>query len=105
MKAPGNCLLGSIIYVQFHLLATKASSPRVVGSSIHALLHVALVGVTFAGELLLRTRELRRVHPWIVTRHARAHRVAPRVHGIVAVGHWIPQHLLDADTHRHENEE
>lgn len=77
-----------------HLLATKAPSSRVVGSSVHALLHVALVGVAFVGELLLRTGELRGVHPGIVPRHTRSHWVAPRVH-VVVVHHGVPQHLLD----------
>lgn len=83
-----------------HLLASEAASSGVVGSSVHALLHVGLVGVALVGELLLRTRELRRVHSWIVSRHTRAHRVAPRVHGIVVVGHWVPQNLLNKDTKR-----
>lgn len=78
-----------------HLLATKASSSRVIGSSVHTLLHVALVWVAFAGELLLWTWELRRVQPWIATRHTRAQRITPRVHRIVAVDHRVPQDLSD----------
>lgn len=81
-----------------HSPATKSTSTRVVGSPVHALLHVRLVGVTFVGELLLRTGELRGVHTRIVSRHPRAHRVPARVHGIVAIGHWIPQHLMGVRT-------
>lgn len=77
-----------------HSLATKASSAGVVGSPVHPLLHVALVGVAFVGELLLRARELGGVHAWVVTRHPRAHGVTSGVHGIVAVGHGVAQHLL-----------
>lgn len=76
-----------------HLLASEAAPSGVVGPSIHALLHVVLVGVALVGKLLLGTRELGGVHPWVVSRHARAHGVAPRVHGVVAVGHGVPQHL------------
>lgn len=76
-----------------HLLASEAAPSGVVGPSVHALLHVALVGVALVGELLLGTRELGGVHPWVVSRYARTQWVAPRVHGVVAVGHGIPQHL------------
>lgn len=79
------------------LLVSEASSSRVAGSPVHALLHVALAGVAFVGELLLRTRKLRRVHSWIIPRHPRAHRVTPGVHGIVVASHGVPQHLLIAD--------
>ena len=74
-------------------LATEAPSPRVVGSAVHALLHVALVGVALVGELLLVPGELRGVHALVVPWHPRAHRVTPLVHGVVVVGHGIPQHL------------
>lgn len=76
-----------------HLLVSEAAPSGVVGPPVHALLHVALVGVALVGELLLGTRELGGVHPWVVSRHARAHGVAPGVHGVVAVGHGVPQHL------------
>lgn len=75
------------------LLATKAASWGVIGPPVHALLHVGLVGVAFAGELLLRAAEVRGVHPGIVGGHPRSHRVAAGVHGIVAVGQGIAQNL------------
>lgn len=51
------------------VLVSEASSTGVAGPPVHALLHVALVGVAFVRKLLLRTRKLRRVYPWIITRH------------------------------------
>lgn len=75
------------------LLSREAPCPGVVGPAVHALLHVALVGVAFVGKLLLRTRELRRVHPRIVPGHPRAHRITPGVHWVVVIGHGIPQPL------------
>lgn len=76
-----------------HSLGSEAASAGVVGPPVHALLHIVLVGVALVGELLLGTRELGGVHPRVVSRHARAHGVAPWVHGVVAVGHGVPQHL------------
>jgi len=71
-------------------LAPEAPSPPgVVGSPVHALLHVALVGVPLVGELLLGAGELGRVHALVVPGHARAHGVPSGVHGVVVVHHGV----------------
>lgn len=72
-------------------VSTRTSG--VAGPAVHPLLHVRLVGASFGWKLLLLSTELRSVQPRAAARHPRSHRVASRVHGIIAVCHRVPQHL------------
>ena len=71
----------------------EAPAARVVGPAIHALLDVGLSGASLSGELLLLPGKLWRVEAGVAGGHARRHGVAAWIHGVVGIGHRVPEDL------------
>lgn len=71
----------------------EAPAARVVGPAVHALLDVGLCGARLGRELLLLPSKLGGVEAGVAGGHARRHGVAAWIHGVVGIGHRVPEDL------------
>lgn len=71
----------------------EAPAAGVVGPAVHALLDVGLSGPGLGRELLLLPSKLGGVEAGVAGGHARCHRVAAWIHGVVGIGHRVPEDL------------
>lgn len=80
--APGGCSPGP-----------EAPAAGVVGPPVHALLDVGLSGPGLGRELLLLPGKLGGIEAGVAGGHARRHGVAAWIHGVVGIGHRVPEDL------------
>lgn len=71
----------------------EAPAARVVGPAVHALRDVGLSGAGLGRELLLLPSKLWGVEAGVAGGHARRHGVAAWIHGVVGIGHRVPEDL------------
>lgn len=71
----------------------EAPAAGVVGPAVHALLDVGLSGPGLGRELLLLPGKLGGVEAGVAGGHARCHGVAAWIHGVVGIGHRVPEDL------------